>query len=305
MDMVSVLDLIGEMKALFVHAHFDDYEFTASGLFELWRRQLGDDFSAKVLVCTDGRAGHHLLSAEETTRTRIVEQEASAQLGKYEFECLRLPNGSIPREACLLVTRDLLAALWKAIRDFEPDYLFCPPLPTDALAGVHVDHVSVAEAVRKVAYMINVPHAFLEEYPSTEIEPKPCKVPVILNTYDAYMAGANHPDFVVDVEEAFESICQMTWCHQSQIMEWLPWVGRHKLDVPQSFEDWKVLLRNRFARQNKELGMKGDRASEAFLVTAWGEVPSKNQIFNDFPGLDIESSRFENLLRFAAAHHDD
>jgi LmbE family N-acetylglucosaminyl deacetylase len=293
------------MKVLFVHAHFDDYEFTAAGLFELWRRKLGSDFSAKLIVCTDGRAGHHLLSAAETTRTRIAEQKASADIGKYEFECLRFPDGSIPREACLLVTRDLLAAIWKAIRDFEPDYLFCPPLSTDALAGVHVDHVSVAEAVRKVAYMINVPHAFLEEYPSNEIEPKPCKVPVILNTYDAYMAGANHPDFVVDVEVAFESICQMTWCHQSQIMEWLPWVGRHKLDVPQSFEDWNVLLRNRFARQNKELGMEGDRAFEAFLVTAWGEVPSKSQIFNDFPGLDIESSRFENLLRFAAAHHDD
>ena len=129
------------MKVLFIHAHFDDYEFTAAGLFEVWRRRLGSDFSAKVIVCTDGRAGHHLLSTEATTRTRIAEQEASAQVGKYAFECLRLPNGSIPREACLLVTRDLLAALWKAIRDFEPDYLFCPPLPADALAGVHVDHV--------------------------------------------------------------------------------------------------------------------------------------------------------------------
>ena len=303
--MFSVLYLIGGMKVLFVHAHFDDYEFTASGLFEMWRRQLGDDFSAKIIVCTDGRAGHHLLSAEETTRTRIAEQEESALIGKYAFECLRLPDGNIPREACLLVTRDLLAALWKAIRDFEPDYLFCPPLPTDALAGVHVDHVSVAEAVRKVAYMINVPHAFVEEYPSNETEPKPCKVPFILNTYDAYMAGANHPDFIVDVEEAFESISKMTWCHQSQIMEWLPWVGRHKMDVPRSFEDWKLLLRKRFARQNKELGMNGVQAAEAFLVTAWGEVPSKERILKDFPGLDLGASRFENLSRFAVAHHAD
>ena len=297
--------MIGGMKVLFIHAHFDDYEFTAAGLFEVWRRRLGSDFSAKVIVCTDGRAGHHLLSTEATTRTRIAEQEASAQVGKYAFECLRLPNGSIPREACLLVTRDLLAALWKAIRDFEPDYLFCPPLPADALAGVHVDHVSVADAVRKVAYMINVPHAFLEEYPSSDTEPKSCKVPVILNTYDAYMAGANHPDFVVDVEEAFESICKMTWCHQSQIMEWLPWVGRHKLEVPESFEAWKVLLKQRLTRQNKELGLNGDRAAEAFLVTAWGEVPSRLQIVKDFPEIYPEVSRFENLSRFASAHHDD
>ena len=119
------------------------------------------------------------------------------------------------------------------------------------------------------------------------------------------MAGANHPDFVVDVEEAFESICKMTWCHQSQIMEWLPWVGRHKLEVPESFEAWKVLLKQRLTRQNKELGLNGDRAAEAFLVTAWGEVPSRLQIVKDFPEIYPEVSRFENLSRFASAHHDD
>ena len=25
------------MKALFLHAHYDDYEFTAAGTFELWQ----------------------------------------------------------------------------------------------------------------------------------------------------------------------------------------------------------------------------------------------------------------------------
>ena len=28
------------MKVLFLHAHYDDYEFTASGTFDLWRRRL-------------------------------------------------------------------------------------------------------------------------------------------------------------------------------------------------------------------------------------------------------------------------
>ncbi len=293
------------MKVLFVHAHFDDYEFTAAGLFEIWRRKLGRDFSARVLVCTDGRAGHHLLTTAETTKTRIAEQEASAEIGQYDFQSLILPDGSLPREACLLVTRPLLAALWKAIREFEPDYLFCPPLPSDPLAGVHVDHVSVAEAVRKVAYMINVPHAFLEEYPSEEQNPRPCKVPVILNTYDAYMAGANHPDFTVDVEEAFDAVCQMTWCHQSQIMEWLPWVGRHQMDPPESFEKWREILRDRFSRQNRELGLGGHRATEAFLITAWGEVPGKEKIERDFPNIHHDSSHFQNLSRFSKAHHGE
>src|SRR5438105_11197401 len=174
------------MKALCVHAHYDDFEFVLGGTFELWRRKLGAGFRGRVLVCTDGKAGHHFRSREETGRMRLQEQQASARAGGYEFEQLRLPNGEPPREACLQVSRELLASLWKAIRDFEPDYLFCPPIPANPLAGIHNDHLTVAEAVRRVAYMINVPHAFTPEYPADETVSQPCTVPVILNVYDGY-----------------------------------------------------------------------------------------------------------------------
>src|SRR5687768_7781770 len=242
------------MKALCLHAHFDDFEFVAAGTFELWRRRLGQDFRGKVIVCTDGRAGHHFRTRAETGQMRLREQEASAQIGGYEFELLRLPSGEAPREACLQVTAPLLAALWKAIRDFEPDYLFCPPLPSDPLAGIHNDHVTVAEAVRRVAYLINVPHAFTPEYPPVDdaSPPRPCKVPVILNVYDGYMFGSGGFDLAVDTEDVFESVCQMSWCHQSQIAEWLPWVGRHNLQPPRSLQDWSQALRARFDRQNRE-----------------------------------------------------
>ena len=117
------------MKILCLHAHFDDFEFVAGGLFEVWRQKLGQELTAKLIVCTDGKAGHHFRTREETGKIRFEEQLASARIGGYQFEQLRLPSGIAPREACLQVTTELLAALWKAIRDFEPDYLFCPPLP--------------------------------------------------------------------------------------------------------------------------------------------------------------------------------
>jgi len=172
------------MKILSVHAHYDDFEFVAGGTFELWRRKLGNVLRARVLVCTDGKAGHHFRTREETGRVRYREQEESAKIGQYEFEALRLPSGEIPREACLQVTPDLLASLWRSIRAFQPDYLFCPPVAPDPLAGIHNDHVTVAEAVRRVAYMINVPHAFTPEYPADETKAEPVKVPVILTVYD-------------------------------------------------------------------------------------------------------------------------
>src|SRR5262245_51172616 len=165
------------MKLMFVHAHFDDYEFTAAGTFELWKRKSSDDLRRQIVICTDGESGHHCRTRKDTGRIRLEEQTASARLGGYAFQMLRLPNGQVPREGFVSSSPDVLAALWKSIREFEPDYLFCPPLPADPLAGVHVDHVAVAEAVRQVAYLVNVPHAFTPEFPADEINTVPCKVP--------------------------------------------------------------------------------------------------------------------------------
>lgn len=285
------------MKALFVHAHFDDYEFTAAGTFEMWRRRLGPDFRGRVIVCTDGQAGHHARPREETGKLRLEEQLASARIGGYEFELLRLPDGQPPREACLQVSTGLLAALWKAIRDFEPDYLFCPPIPADPLAGIHIDHVAVAEAVRQVAYMINVPHAFTPEYPADETRSQPCKVPVILNVHDAYMCGANQHDIAVDVEETFDGICEMAWCHQSQIAEWLPWVGRHRMQPPKTKADWAQILRQRFMRRNRELGIDSRRVVEVFTATAWGEVPAYAALLKDFSKVAPKHSNLKQLQR--------
>ena len=283
------------MKVLSVHAHFDDFEFVAGGTFELWRRKIGKELRARVLVCTDGKAGHHFRPREETGKLRIEEQRKSADIGKYEFELLRLPNGEVPREACLQVSTELLAALWKAIREFEPDYLFCPPVAVDPLAGIHNDHVTIAEAVRRVAYMINVPHAFTPEYPADETKSAPRKTPVILTVYDGYMFGAGAYDLAIDVEEVFEAIAQMTSCHRSQIEEWLPWVGRHKMSAPKSFDDWREVLRERFDRKNRQLGINSKHAFETFTVTAWGAVPTLEQIMKDFPGIDRKFSNLDRL----------
>jgi LmbE family N-acetylglucosaminyl deacetylase len=189
----------------------------------------------------------------------------------------------------------LLAALWQAIREFEPDYLFCPPLPADPLAGVHVDHLVIAQAVRQVAYLLNVPHAFTPEYPADETSSVPRKVPVILAVYDGYQSGENTPDLAVDVEPVFDLIADLTWCHQSQICEWLPWVGRHRMEAPRDLADWRRTLRARFDRKNRELGLAWVGALEVFTVTAWGEVPDLDTLLADLPGIVPEASHLQRL----------
>lgn len=284
------------MRVLCVHAHFDDFEFVAAGTFELLRRRALPDFHAKVIVCTDGRAGHQFRTREDTARVRLAEQQASASVGNYEFELLRNPAGKPFREGHLALTNELLAALWHAIRAFEPDYLFCPPLPSDPLAGVHPDHITVAEAVRRVAYLINVPHAFLEEYPAAdETKSTWLKTPVILNTYDGYMAGANAGDLCVEVEPAFDVIASESWCHQSQINEWLPWVARHDIEPTADLAAWKKKLRARFDRQARELGLPEGRAWEVFVPTAWGMAPTLEQLERDLPLGGLDSARRRRL----------
>jgi hypothetical protein len=143
--------------------------------------------------------------------------------------------------------------------------------------------------------MINVPHAFTPEYPADETQSRPCKVPVILNVYDTYLAGANSHDLAVDVEAAFPAMCEMSWCHQSQIAEWLPWVGRHHMDPPRSLADWSALLRQRFARRNRQLGLDTERPMEFFTVTGWGEVPEYEQLLADVPNILPEASNLDRL----------
>ena len=283
------------LRALFVHAHYDDYEFTTAGTWELWRQRLGSEFRGRVLVCTDGSAGHHFHSRETTAAVRMSEQQAAAARGQFEFQPLRLPDGTLPREACLQITTPLLAALWKAIRDFEPHYLFCPPWVTDPLAGLHNDHQVVADAVRRVAYMINVPHAFIPEYPADESRSVVCRVPVIIHAYDGYQFGANSFDLALDTESTFDLVSELTWCHASQVTEWLPWVGRHQMAPAENLGEWKQTLRARFERRNRELGIPHTRYTEVFTVSAWGEVPTLEQLQRDWPKLDPESSRLEAL----------
>ncbi len=161
--------------------------------------------------------------------------------------------------------------------------------------GVHNDHLAVAEAVRRVAYLINVPHAFTPEYPADETISEPKKTPAILTVYDGYMFGAGAYDLAIDVEEAFGKIVEMSYCHQSQIAEWIPWVGRHSMSSPKSPEEWAKILRERFDRKNRQLGIASSRAFETFMVTAWGQVPSLEQLLADFPAIDRKVSNIEAL----------
>jgi hypothetical protein len=216
-----------------------------------------------------------------------------------------ISNSSPPaRSSCCgdAVCRTSGRASWSA-PTAAPDLTSAPatrrrvsPLPSDPLAGVHPDHITVAEAVRRVAYMINVPHAFLDFYPTAdETQSRWLQTPVILNAYDGYMAGANAGELAIDVEAAFDVIAEESWCHQCQINEWLPWVARHHMKPTADLAAWKASLRERFVRQARELGLPTDRAWEVFVPTAWGTVPTLEQLERDLPLGRLDPARRARL----------
>jgi LmbE family N-acetylglucosaminyl deacetylase len=283
------------LKILSIHAHFDDFEFMGSGLFEKWKKK-DSNLISKVVVCTNGEAGHHFRSRKETGELRRKEQMESAKIGKYELEFLKYPNGAYPREGCLAVDNNLLAALWKSIREFKPDYLFCPPVTSSTTAGIHIDHIAVADAVRKVAYMINVPHCFLPEFGETNEVSEFISLPVIVNFSDHYIKDANDLDFAVNIENEFEAKARMAWCHQSQIIEWLPWVtGASPDKIPKSFDEYKNSYLKNLELRNKKMKINKPGIFEFFTVTAWGKLPAFDDIIRDFPEIDKEAMSLQKL----------
>jgi hypothetical protein len=65
---------------------------------------------------------------------------------------------------------------------------------------------------------------------------------------------------------------------------------------PKSAGEWARMLRERFARRNRELGIHSDRATEVFSVTAWGVVPDYEQVVRDFPHVSYEASNLPRLM---------
>jgi hypothetical protein len=134
--------------------------------------------------------------------------------------------------------------------------------------------------------MNNVPHAFVDEYPEEgKVEARWIRTPVIINTWDSYIGDGpqSAPDLVVDVSETFGQIARQSWCHQSQIREWLPWVGRHGIAPVETLDQWEASLRQRFGNQRLSLGLGEGAPVEVFSLTSWGQIADRDQLTRDFP----------------------
>ena len=278
---------MSKLRVMSIMAHQDDFEFEAAGLFLMLRKHYGNDVELKILTTSTGVSGHHIMGCDETIRVREAEAIASANVVGAEYENLRQLDGT-HIAAQVFCDRNMLGGLWNAIRAWAPDYIVAPPVVTNPLAGIHIDHQHTAEAVRLVAYQLGVPNAYPTMYqPRVQAFP----VPTILNCPDAYCKEAMW-HFGVDCNEVKEGKISMLLKHKSQVCEWLPFVNNLNNTDPDlgSGEDWNEAewrsnLAKRVNAVNKRHGFDDEIFREYFAVTRWGYVPPAEKIQQDFPFL--------------------
>ncbi|MFW5798281.1 MAG: PIG-L deacetylase family protein [Planctomycetota bacterium] len=271
-------------RVMSIMAHQDDFEFTAGGTVAGWHRRLGEALEVTVLTTTRGAFGHHEMSPEDTFFTRREENRKAAAIIGAEYRCLTgLDGAHLPGQ--VFIDRNTLGGLWNAIREVEPHVILCPPVVSDPRAGTHIDHFHTAEAVRLVAYLLGVPHAF----PTTGGPVKGRVVrPLVVNVDDSY-AQPEDWDVAVDVSPDYGTKVEMALCMTSQIFQWLPWDGGME---PPDEATWRGCFRDRHTRANTRRGFEDDVPREFFRFTNWGRPYTPEDAEWLFPGAQVNPEVF-------------
>ena len=256
-------------------AHQDDWEFTTAGLWAKLRK-VGLDFEGLVVTSTDGRSGHQTDKPEALVARRCKEASAAAAVVGCRYEVLRDAEGATFWNGQLVADNRARGAVWKLIRDLQPDVIFCPPRTEDPRAGCHNDHINTANIVWSIAYQIQVPHAF----PQFAYNDEARKCPLIIAAYDGYLQGRGY-DIAVDIGDVFEKKVSTVDCHRSQVYEWLPWIGGYT--ASQNRGDVAKSLRQRHLDQNKRLAVKSKHPHEFFYLTSWGRSATRQDVKTFFP----------------------
>jgi len=265
-----------EIRVMSVMAHQDDFEFTAGGAFALLRLHYGDRARLRILAVTRGASGHHRMTPEETFFRRDAEARRSAAVLGADYDVMRGLDGH-PLVGQVFLDRNTLGGLWNSIRAFRPDYILCPPVTTDPLAGIHIDHFHTAMAVRLVAYQLCVPHA----YPTIGAPvAEEILTPLIVNVDDTYDCESRW-HVRVDIGRVYEQKRAMALCHESQIFEWLPF-SRGQAG-PIEAEAFHAEFAERHVTTNRRYGMPDMPQAEYFRLTKWGRAASRADLEALFP----------------------
>jgi len=280
-------------EIMFIAAHQDDAEGLAGDLFAKLNK-LG--LQGCVACFTDGTVGHYyakyLKNQDKLAEMRDNEATKAASVYGFSYQRLLDNEGKSFKDARLEVDWKTRGAVWKAIKDFQPNIVITLPVndPADPY-GMHNDHTNVGEIIKRTAYLFPAPLTFPEYYPEGFIQNLDenyefayIKPPIIITAHDPY-SGRIQPDIVVSLtEDELDQKVQAWGAHVSQWQEWLPWVGRY--ESPTDTDSLKQSLINRSNRLSKSLPIKpkSGEVYESFAITNWAlRLPTIDEIKRYFP----------------------
>jgi LmbE family N-acetylglucosaminyl deacetylase len=201
-----------KIRIIMIGAHPDDCDDDGGGTAALFA-QMG--YAVKFVSVTNGDAGHHLTGGVELAKRRFAEaQEAGKKLGVV-YDVLDNHDGQ------LMPTLEVRLQIIKKIREWNADIVIAPR-PND----YHPDHRYTGVLVQDAAYMVAVPN-IAPETPALK------KNPVFLYFQDRFKRpNPFRPDIAIDITNVFEKKIAALDAHESQMYEWLPWIGHYADKVP-------------------------------------------------------------------------
>jgi len=193
-------------------AHPDDCEIKSAGLAALWTRAGGQ---ARFVALTDGSAGHHEMVGEALVRRRRAEAAAGARAAGADSVILDNADGM------LMPTLENRLRVIREIRLFQPDVIVCP-----RTNDYHPDHRYTGVIVQDACYLLKVPNI-------VPLVAVPDRDPVVLFMHDHFTRPEPlRPDVVVNIDAVLAAKLAAVRAHESQVLEWLPWIGGYAGEMP-------------------------------------------------------------------------
>jgi len=267
------------LRIIAIFAHPDDAESKMGGTAALWA-EMGHE--VKFVSLTNGDHGHHEIGGGPLANRRRAEaQEAARRLGVKEY--VVLDN----HDAELMPHLHIRQQVIREIRKWNADIVL--GLRTN---DYHPDHRNAGQLVMDAAYMVVVPNV-------TPDTPPLERNPVFLYMQDRFRwPYPFQNDIVVAIDKALDKKVDGLDAHDSQMYEWLPWVGGTLSQVPSDPAARRAWLAERWARPNVTdahrpalIKYYGQRVAsqvrhvEGFEIAEYGRQPSEEEIRRLFPML--------------------
>jgi LmbE family N-acetylglucosaminyl deacetylase len=264
-------------RIIVIGAHPDDCDQDAGGTAILLASM---GYAVKFVSVTNGDAGHQKDKGVPLAKRRFLEaQEAGKRFG-VTYDVLDNHDGQ------LLPSLEVRMQVIIKIREWNADVVIAPR-PND----YHPDHRYTGVIVQDAAYMVAVPNVAPQVSPLKQN-------PIFLYFQDNFQRpNPFRPDIAIDITSIYPKKIYALDAHESQMYEWLPWIGHYLEEVPNGKSErlqWLIAKRKVNITPDVRTSLAkwygNEKAgtiehAEAFEICEYGTQPSDDAIRNIFPML--------------------